>query len=201
MRKAVSAGASLLLLLMSGFCAQSQNIPPAGASDIGADSRKAAIMSGDRYYIDFRVAQIGTYGHSYVAFGRLDRRGKPTSAEYADLHPRGNYLIMAVGHVFPVPANTEWDPDVLKLPVASSYVRKLNGAQYKKLQAALRDARANKQPYWNALTNNCNHFVAQLARAVGLRAPTDLKVSYAFVPALRDMNETAATVKPTTASP
>jgi hypothetical protein len=201
MRAAISAVVSLLLLFMSGLCAQSQNVPPAAVPEVGAESRKAPATSGDRYYIDFRVAQIGTYGHSYVAFGRLDGRGKPASAEYADLHPRGNYLIMAVGHVLPVPANTEWDPDVLNLPIASSYVRKLNAVQYKKLQAALRDVRANKQPYWNALTNNCNHFVAQLARAIGLRAPTDLKVSYAFVPALRDMNEIAATAKPTAARP
>jgi len=149
----------------------------------------ATATATDRYYIDFRVAQIGAYGHSYVAYGRLNARGKPADAHYADLHPMGNYFIMAMGHVLPVPANTVWDPDVLKLPVASSYMRPLNAAQYARLQVALREAQARKQPYWNAITNNCNHFIGELAQAVGLRVPSDFQLSYMFVPALRRMNE------------
>ena len=96
---------------------------------------------------------------------------------------------MAMGHVLPVAANTEWDPDVLKLPVASSYLRPLNAAQYAKLQVALKASKAEGQPYWNAITNNCNHYVGKLARAVGLRVPPDFQVSYTFVPALRKLNE------------
>ena len=142
------------------------------------------------HYIEFRVAQIGTYGHSYVAYGRLDARGNPAEFNYADLHPMGGYLGMAVGHVLPVPANTEWNPDVAKLPVASAYRRKLTSDEYKKILAAVRRARANRNPYWNGLTNNCNHFVAELARSIGLRVPPGLLLSYAFVPALRDLNET-----------
>lgn len=161
-----------------------------------AESSPAAARSSGRYYIDFRVAQIGAYGHSYVAYGRLSAQGKPADAHYADLHPMGNYLVMAVGHILPVPANTEWDPEILKLPIASSYFRVLNAAEYARLQAALRKARADKQPYWNALTNNCNHFLAQLARAIGLRAPMDLQVSYAFVPSLRELNGGGAPARP-----
>ena len=99
------------------------------------------------------------------------------------MKPRGTHT-----HVLPVPANTVWDPDVLKLPVASSYMRALNAAQYARLQVALREAQARKQPYWNAITNNCNHFIGELAQAVGLRVPSDFQVSYMFVPSLRRMN-------------
>jgi hypothetical protein len=159
----------------------------ATASAVG--EQRSAATPTDRFYIDFRVAQIGAYGHSYVAYGRLNARGKPADAHYADLHPMGNYLVMAVGHVLPVPANTVWDPDVLKLPVASSYMRPLNAAQYTRLQVALREAQAQRQPYWNAITNNCNHFIGGLAQAVGLRVPPDFQVSYLFVPSLRRMNE------------
>ena len=115
------------------------------------------------------------------ADGCPPRNGKPADAHYADLHPMGNYFIMAMGHVLPVPANTVWDPDVLKLPVASSYMRPLNAAQYARLQVALREAQARKQPYWNAITNNCNHFIGELAQAVGLRVPSDFQLSYMFV--------------------
>lgn len=141
------------------------------------------------HYVEFRVAEIGAYGHSYVAYGRLNGRGEPAEFNYADLHPVGGYLVMAVGHLVPVPANTVWDPDVLKLRIASSYRRNLTSVQYAKLVAAVRRARANQKPYWNALTNNCNHFVSELALSIGLRVPSNLNVSYTFVPALRDLNE------------
>src|SRR5215470_2908752 len=160
---------------------------PAGESAREA-SPKTTMTSSAGYYVEFRVAQIGLYGHSYVAYGRLDARGQSADFHYADLHPMGNYAVMAVGHLVPVPANTEWDPDVLKLPVASSYRRNLTGSEYQRLLAALQRARANKQPTWDAITNNCNHFVAQLATAVGLRTPNDFQFSYTFIPALRELN-------------
>jgi len=142
--------------------------------------------AGGGYYIEFRAAQIGTYGHSYVAYGTVGGR-----QNFADLHPMGNYAIMALGHVLPVPANTQWDPDVLKLPVTSRYRRSLNAEQYRKLLAAVSTAKANKSPYWNAVTNNCNHFIGELAQAIGLKVPGQFQVSYAFVPALKELNEGA----------
>jgi hypothetical protein len=87
------------------------------------------------YFIEFRAAKIGGYGHSYVAYGRLDRRGNPESTSYADLHPTGNYALMALGHFMPVPANTEWDPEVLTLPVSYKYRVKLSDSQYNNLLA------------------------------------------------------------------
>jgi hypothetical protein len=107
---------------------------------------------------------------------------------YADLHPMGGYAVMALGHVLPVPANTQWDPDVLRLPVSARYRRNLNAQQYQALLAAVRSAKF-RQRYWNAVTNNCNHFVGELARAIGLKSPGAFQVSYSFVPALRALNE------------
>jgi hypothetical protein len=160
-------------------------------SQQGTAATASKPVSTGSYYIEFRVAQIGTYGHSYVAYGRLNAQGRPADYHYADLHPTGNYALMALGHIVPVPATTKWDPEVLQLPVASSYRHRLAAAEYKNLLAAVQLARANKQPHWNAITNNCNHFVAQLAKAVGLRAPSDFQVSYTFIPALRDLNDPA----------
>ena len=78
--------------------------------------RGTAVQVGASYYIEFRVARIGAYGHSYVAYGRLNANGQPAEHRYADLHPTGNYALIAIGHVLPVPANTKWDPEVLTLP-------------------------------------------------------------------------------------
>lgn len=192
----VAGALTLALLWTAGARAQTSeataSVPPPSA-DAAPPVEAPAPAS---YYVEFRVAQIGLYGHSYAVYGRLNANGQPADAHYADLHPTGSYLLMAVGHVVPVPANTTWNPEVLTLPVASSYRRKLNAAEYQKLLLAVKRARANKQPTWNALTNNCNHFIAQLANAVGLKTPSDLKVSYTFVPAIREMNEGAGGARP-----
>lgn len=196
MMASVKRAASALLsciFLASAAAARPPDVPsspPVNTAElVPTASNSTSSRSSGRYYIEFRVAEIGTYGHSYVAHGRLNDRGKPADAHYADLHPVGNYIVMAVGHVLPVPANTEWDPDVLKLPIVSSYFHTLSAAEYARLQTALQKAHADKQPYWNALSHNCNHFVAELARTVGLRTPTDLQIAYTFIPALRNMNE------------
>jgi len=181
-------GVSFLWAPVATAQTQDSQMAPANATARGTEAKPTA-ASPIGYYIEFRVAQIGTYGHSYVAYGRLNGRGQPADSHYADLHPMGNYAVMMIGHILPVPANTEWDPDVLKLPIASSYRRNLNAAEYRKLLAALQRARANNRRTWNAVSNNCNHFVAELAKAVGLRAPSDFQLSYSFVPALRELNE------------
>jgi hypothetical protein len=168
------------------------SLAPAQSAGAAKSVSTAGQRTGTTHYIEFRVATIGTYGHSYVAYGRLNAHGQPADRKYADLHPRGNYALMAIGHVLPVPANTKWDPEVLTLKVASSYRRNLTAAQYQKLLAAIRKSEADKDRYWNAVTNNCNHYVGELARAVGLKTPGNFQVSYAFIPALRDMNESQA---------
>ena len=180
-------GIAILPLVPTPMRAQvATGAPPAAKPQPGQgdnhQDHQATVGGG--YYIEFRVAQIGTYGHSYAAYGNVGG-----GQNYADLHPMGGYAVMALGHVLPVPANTQWDPDVLKLPVASRYRRALNAEQYRKLLTAVNAAKANKSPYWNAVTNNCNHFIGELAQAVGLKVPGQFQVSYAFVPALKELNE------------
>jgi hypothetical protein len=172
--------------------AQSSNTP--AAAELAKPTKPVrpapAAKSPGGYYIEFRAARIGIYGHSYVAYGRLDRQGNAETTTYADLHPMGNYAVMAIGHFVPVPANTEWDPEVLDLPIAHKYRVKLNDTQYNNLLAAVKRASANTA-YWNAVTNNCNHYVGQLAEAVGLRVPMQFHLSMGFIPDLQEMNESS----------
>jgi hypothetical protein len=178
------------LMLTSASAQTSTTIDQATPSLPAAKPVKPAAKSSSGYFIEFRAARIGIYGHSYVAYGRLDRFGNPETITYADRHPMGNYAIMALGHFVPVPANTEWDPEVLDLPVAHKYRVKLDDSQYSKLLAAVKRADENKS-YWNAVTNNCNHYVGQLAEAVGLRVPGAFHLSIGFIPDLQEMNEAA----------
>ena len=184
---------ALAVLMFSPVSAFAQQADiPAKPQTSESEQTSAKPKSAGGYYVEFRVAQIGTYGHSYVVYGSPGGR-----ANYADLHPMGGYVVMALGHVLPVPANTEWDPDVLKLPVSARYRRSLDAQQYQRLIGAVRSAKINKQPYWNAVTNNCNHFIGELAQAIGLRVPGQFQVSYSFVPALRELNESPNSRTPT----
>jgi hypothetical protein len=181
------------LVLTAGFFvtpAASQSSEPAAPAKPAPTARQNVRAAG--YYVEFRTGQIGLYGHSYAAYGRLDARGNPASAEYADLHPMGNYGMMALGHFVPVPANMEWNPEVLKLPISHRYRRNLTAEQYKNLTATVERLRAGEKRYWNAVGNNCNHFIGKLAESVGLKVPMQFHLSYGFVEDMRVMNEATA---------
>ena len=55
---------------------------------------------------------------------------------------------------------------------------------------SLRDA-------WSILGYNCNDFVADVARGIGMQTPTTLSLPYDFIPTLKAMNE--HTLRPTRA--
>lgn len=201
----IAAGILATMVAMAPACAQQSS-----NGDAPAASAKTAApaASGGSYYIEIRAARIGTYGHSYVVYGRLNARGEPADFHYTDRHPVGNYGLMALGHVLPVPANTKWDPEVLTLPISSTYRQRLTAGQYQNLLRAVRAAQAETSPTWNALANNCNHYAAALARAAGLKAPTNLQLSYDFVPTMRELNEqsgaarrSATPARPSTTTP
>ncbi len=170
--------------------AAAQSSEPAAPAKPAPTVRQNVRAAG--YYVEFRTGQIGLYGHSYAAYGRLDARGNPASAEYADLHPMGNYGMMALGHFVPVPANMEWNPEVLKLPISHRYRRNLTAEQYKNLTATVERLRAGEKRYWNAVANNCNHFIGKLAESIGLKVQMQFHLSYGFVEDLRVINETGA---------
>src|SRR5215471_11100148 len=115
----------ILCCLLSAALALLATTVLAQENDAGKAPASAKSEAGHGYYVEFRAATIGAYGHSYAVYGSVT--GKPN---YVDLHPMGNYALMAVGHVLPIPANTQWDPDVLKLPIASRYRKPLTAQQY-----------------------------------------------------------------------
>src|SRR4051794_36445942 len=107
--------AAVLSLLLCAICASTPSrAAPIPQSDNETLRAQASPDHGGarRYYIEFRVAEAGLYGHSYVAYGRLNARGEAADVKYADLHPDG-YLALLVGHLLPVPANAEWDDTLL----------------------------------------------------------------------------------------
>jgi hypothetical protein len=140
------------------------------------------------YYVEFRVAVDGVYGHSYIAYGRLDALGRPATATYADIHPTGDFPSMVLGHFFLIEAATIPEKDTLGYKIASRFRRPLTAAEYRRLKLVIVRIRAVHHS-WSVLAYNCNDFVADVARGMDMQTPTTLSLPYDFIPRLQTINE------------
>jgi hypothetical protein len=162
------------------------------AHSIGATSIRAADQPQATqelpYYVEFRVAVDGVYGHSYIAYGHLNALGQPATTTYADIHPTGSVPSMVLGHFFPMEAATTPEKETLGFKIASRFRRPLTVAEYRKLNSVIARIRAAGHA-WSVLAYNCNDFVADVARGIGMQAPSSLLPCYDFIPKLQAMNE------------
>jgi hypothetical protein len=140
------------------------------------------------------VALDGVYGHSYIAYGRLESLGRPATASYADIHPTGDFPSMVLGHFFPMEAATFPEKETLGYKLASRFRRLLTAAEYRRLKLVIVHLRAAHHS-WSVLGYNCNDFVADVAREMGMQTPTTLSLPYKFIPTLQAINE--RTLRPT----
>ena len=152
------------------------------------------------YFVEFRAARNGVYGHSYIAHGCLNGSGSPASLEFADIHPNGGFMSVVLGHFVPISATTEPTDESLQHEITSAYRRTLSAPEYQELTAAIARVRATVR-WWNVIGYNCNDFVAEVARAIGLRTPGTLMRPYEFIPALYRMNEPVRTSIPDRRAP
>jgi hypothetical protein len=189
-----AALAAALLLLCTAAAAPALDGKPADAAaaaddDAAVDAFEQAPEIETRpYYVEFRVADNGLYGHSYVAYGRLNAAGQPASADYADIHPTGELPSLVLGHFIPMKAATTPARATPRRKVASRYLRTLTAAEYRKLTAVIARTRAARHE-WSIVDYNCNDFVAEVARGIDLQTPNTLVLPYEFIPELQAMNE------------
>ena len=155
---------------------------------VWAAGQTEAHTNAHPYYVEFRAAVDGLYGHSYIAYGRLNTLGQPASAAYADIHPIGGFISMVLGHFFALAASTSPEKDTLGHKIASRFRLPLTAAAYGRLQSVIARVRAARHS-WSILAYNCNDFVADVARGMGLRTPTTVSLPYTFIPMLQARNE------------
>ena len=162
---------------------------PAGAASTGAAAPTPVTEAeGYAYYVEFRVAVDGVYGHSYIAYGHLDSLGRTATATYADIHPTGDSLSATLGHFFPMEAATIPERDTLGYKIAGRFRRPLTAVEYDRLKLVISHIRAARHS-WSVLAYNCNDFVADVARGMGMQTPTTLSLPYDFIPRLQAINE------------
>lgn len=174
--------------------ARASNQPSAarieGASSTGAKGKKAGYAPAGQYFIEFRARHALSYGHTFAMFGRLDRRGRILEREVAGLHPAGDSPVpWMIGHVVPVRSETgPSDGDLEEKYVSARYRVVLSAAEYTKVTAFIKKLQANS-PLWSAVAYNCNAFVADIARYMGLETPSSTLLYPAdFINKLRDLN-------------
>jgi hypothetical protein len=95
---------------------------------------------------------------------------------------------MVLGHFIPMEAATTPEKETLGFKIASRFRRPLTAAEYHKLKSVIAHIRANGHA-WSVLAYNCNDFVAEVARGIGMQAPATLLPCYDFIPKLQAMNE------------
>jgi hypothetical protein len=154
-----------------------------------ATKRKLAEKTGERYFIEFRSRYALTYGHTFLAHGRLNARGEIVESEVAGLHPAGaGPELWTVGHILPVPSETgPSDGDLEEQYISARYRIDLDEARYKEIVAFIRQLQASS-PVWHAALYNCNRFVGVVAEHMGLRAPNSIQNPQDFINSLRELN-------------
>jgi hypothetical protein len=154
-----------------------------------ASNRTPIVTSGSgQYYFEFRSRQAWDYGHTFVVFGRVGEA--PSKNNVAGLSPKGDDPSMwLMGHYVPVPSDTGWtDGDLEDKYITSRYRVLVSKEQYDRTVAFIRQLQA-KSTTWSVEMYNCNAFVADIAKFMGLKAPASTWIyPRVFVSNMRKIN-------------
>jgi len=144
------------------------------------------------YYVEFRAREsdIGI-GHTYLVYGTRGADGKPIAHNVVGFYPAGGYVGLLVT-VVAIPGVVGKADDDERLPDVNVYRRNLTAEDYEHLAQFIAQKQATTQLF-NVFTNNCNDFAAEVAKAIGLKVPSDrFERPESFIAELSDMNPPAA---------
>jgi hypothetical protein len=175
---------------------------PANAQDSGGTLRNAVTAkvklpagsaatptSGSgQYYIEFRSRYAWDYGHTYLIHGRVGER--PTKDSVAGLSPVGDDpTSWVIGHYVPVPAETGWtDGDLEDKYTSARYRVLMDKEKYDRVVAYIKELQGRSH-VWSAELYNCNAFVGDVAKFMGLKVPkSSLIYPRIFVNNMRKIN-------------
>jgi hypothetical protein len=143
--------------------------------------------SGD-YYIEFRARYAWDYGHTYIVHGRVGV--PPNKSSVAGLSPVGDdSTAWVIGHYVPVPAETGWtDGDLEDKYVTARYRVLMSKDQYDRVMGYVQELQGRSH-VWSAELYNCNAFVGDVAKFMGLKVPdSTLIYPKIFISHLRLLN-------------
>jgi hypothetical protein len=170
---------------------QAMPAPARGRNKAAAPPR----ASSHPYYVEFRSRQALSYGHTFMAYGRLTPDGKIASQTIIGLHPAGDDATWwTIGHLVWVPSEIgPSDGDLEEEYISARYRIDLTPAQYQRVVAYAKKL-GRESPMWHAVLYNCNAFVGRIAGFMGLKSPAALEYPADFVNGMRTMNGGVRTV-------
>ncbi len=146
----------------------------------------------ERFYVEFRSRSALSYGHTFAMFGRLNPNGTIATREVAGLHPATESPVpWMIGHVLPVVSETgPSDGDLEDQYTTSRYRITMDKARYDRMVAYIRRLQASS-PMWHAVLYNCNAFVGDIARHMGITPPGNTMLfPKDYIDEMRALNQT-----------
>jgi hypothetical protein len=140
------------------------------------------------YFIEFRARSAYSYGHTFLVHGHVGQ--KITKRDVVGLHPVSESPVpWMIGHVIPVLSETgASDGDYEEVYVIARYRILLSEAEYKTILAHMRQMQRSS-PIWHAVLYNCNAFVGDVAKYMGLRSPMNtMQMPKEYINELKSMN-------------
>ena len=146
-----------------------------------------------RYFVEFRSRSALSYGHAFLVHGKLNAQGDighVIPSQVAGLHPFSESSIpWSVGHVVPVIAEHGWtDGDTEDEYITARYRVLLTEPEYNAMVAFI-DRLNKKTPLWHAVAYNCEAFIGDVAKFIGLKAPpSTLVLPDTYIHTMADLN-------------
>jgi hypothetical protein len=173
--------ASLLFAVLAGLALTA----PAAAQD---SARRAPPARG-AYFVEFRARTGGMLGHTFIVYGRVDGSGRERELHYAGLYPADAWerALMTLGPLVTAPAYVGVENKDRHLAPIASYRVSLNANEFARMTGTVHRLQMSR-PRWNLVFYNCNDFVTEVARSIGMRTPPGLVSPKVYVRSLRAMN-------------
>ena len=175
------------LSLTTPSLAQDSQPSQTTASAVRTAAKPPAPKAAKPYFIEFRARAALSYGHTFAVYGRVGQ--KNPHLKVAGLHPFTESSIpWMIGHLVPVPSETgASDGDTEDQYIIARYRVLLSEAEYKTLLATIKKMQ-DSSPVWHAVLYNCNAFVGDIAKSLGLKAPSSLQMPKEYIDDMRQMN-------------
>jgi hypothetical protein len=144
-----------------------------------------------QFYMEMRLRHTPPLliGHVYIAYGRIGPDGNPLDERLVMLAPVGGYAGAAMASAVPMPGLVTPHPDDCVVKPIAAYYRSLSATDYEKLLLAIEQAK-NDVPKYSLFTYNCNMFMSDIAKSVGILPPENIyQPSLVYFYEMMDRNE------------
>ena len=142
------------------------------------------------YFIEFRARNADSYGHTFSIYGRVNANGKVGAFTVAGLHPISESPVpWMIGHLMAVPSETgASDGDMDDQYVLARFHVALSAEEFKKVVAYVKEHQKNS-PMWHAVLYNCNAWVGDVAKFMGMDVPASpLLMPADYINSLKKLN-------------